>query len=101
MPRLAFGILFSFLVAAPGHATIGVDLQMQLGNPSNATADAGNHTHYLIQRAQYALDYNDTTHEPNWVSWSLTADDVGGSGRSSSFFVERLPVSLCGWILLR
>ena len=61
---------------------------MLLGNPSNATADAGNHTHYLIQRAQYALDYNDTTHEPNWVSWNLTADDVGGSGRSANFYVE-------------
>ena len=32
----------------PGSAAIGVALQMQLGNPSNASADTNNHDHYLI-----------------------------------------------------
>lgn len=67
---------------------IGVSLQMQLGNPSGATANASDHGHYLIQRAQYAMDYSDNEHEPNWVSWDLTSDDLGSSGRSSSFYVD-------------
>jgi DNA/RNA endonuclease G (NUC1) len=92
-----FAFLFSVLlcVAVPdaSWARLGFDYQMQLGNPTAATADASNHAHYLIQRARYALDYNDTTHQANWVSWSYTTEDSGNSGRSSSFFVDTsLPV---------
>lgn len=65
------------------YAKIGVAYQMQLGNPSNATATTSDHVHYLIQRDEYAMDYNDTKRVPNWVSWDLTSSDVGGSGRSS------------------
>lgn len=86
-PRLILSVL-SVLLATALHATIGVGVQMPLGNPSNAVADANNHTHYLISRAQYALDYNDTTREANWVAWNLTSTDVGGSGRSDDFFVD-------------
>jgi DNA/RNA endonuclease G (NUC1) len=64
-------------------ATISTSLQDQLGNPSSATADPTNHNHYLIRRAQYALDYSDNNGDPNWVSWNLTSGDVGSSGRSS------------------
>ena len=69
-------------------ASIGTALQMQLGNPSNATADTNNHNHYLIQRTVEALDYSDNLREPNWASWDLMANDVGSSGRSSSFFLD-------------
>lgn len=75
-------------LVAQGFALIGAAHQMLLGNPSNSTTDAGNHTNYLIQRDQYAMDYNDTKREPNWVSWNLTAEDVGGAGRSPDFFVD-------------
>jgi endonuclease G len=61
---------------------------MQLGNPTAATVDANNFTNYLIQRAQYAMDYNDTFRQPNWVSWSYTTGDSGGSGRSPNFFID-------------
>ncbi|MCX6956242.1 MAG: immunoglobulin domain-containing protein [Verrucomicrobia bacterium] len=80
-----------FLPAVAAFATISVPLQMQSGNPSNATADSGNHAHYLIQRAQYAMDYNDTTRQPNWVAWDLTSGDVGGSGRSNFIVDTGLP----------
>ena len=69
-------------------ATIGVSFQMQLGNPSGATADPGNHHHYLIQRAVEALDYSDTLGEPVWASWDLTAGDVGNASRSSTYFPD-------------
>ncbi len=85
--RPAFLVSF-LLLAVAARATIGISLQMQLGNPSSATADPNNRTRYLIQRAQYALDYNDTLREPNWVAWNLTSTDVGSSGRSPDFFVD-------------
>jgi len=69
----------------PAGATIDASLQMQLGNPSGASADSNNHSHYLIQRTVEAIDYNDNLGEPNWVSWDLTASDVGSSGRSPDF----------------
>ena len=83
-----FAVLLAVLAALPVRATIGVPLQAQLGNPSAATADPANRTRYLILRAQYAMDYNDTTREPNWVAWNLTTGDVGSAGRSSSFFPD-------------
>ena len=60
-------------------AIIGVSQQMQLGNPSGATADTNNHDHYLIQRTIEALDYNDNRGAPNWASWDLTAADAIGA----------------------
>lgn len=84
---LALAALLLSAVAAV--ATISTPLQMQTGNPSAAAADpVVNRTNYLIQRPQYAFGYNDATREPNWVAWNLTSGDVGGSGRSSSFFQD-------------
>ncbi len=82
-----YGVAF-LVTAVAVFATIDATLQMQLGNPAGATADPTNHTHYLIQRPQYSLDYSDTTREPNWVSWDLTTADVGGSGRAPDFYQD-------------
>lgn len=84
-------VVLALALAFVGHATIDASLQMQLGNPSNAGTVTTNHSHYLISRAQYAMDYNDTTREPNWVSWDLTSGDVGGSGRSNFIQDTTLP----------
>jgi DNA/RNA endonuclease G (NUC1) len=73
---------------APTSATIDALLQMQLGNPSNATANTNNHSHHLIQRPVHAFDFNDSNGVPNWVSWNLTASDIGSSGRSPNFYVD-------------
>ena len=72
----------------PAGAIIDATLQMQLGNPSNATADTNNYDHYLIQRPVEAMDYNAHFGQPNWASWDLTSGDVGSSGRSSSFYTD-------------
>lgn len=84
---------FAFLFAAAGvRATQSTSLEMQLGNASGATADGTNHSHYLLQCAQYSFDYSDNLGEPNWVAWDLTASDIGSAGRSSSFYADtRLP----------
>lgn len=85
-------ILASALVLAiavlPAGAIIDATLQMQLGNPSGATADTNNHDHYLIQRPVEAMDYSDHLGQPNWASWDLTSGDVGSSGRSSNFYTD-------------
>ncbi|HVV00984.1 MAG TPA: hypothetical protein VHH88_06450, partial [Verrucomicrobiae bacterium] len=83
--RLLFALpalLFLTLALPRATATINASLQLQLGNPSNATSDTNNHDHYLIVRSVEALDYSDNLREPYWASWDLTAGDVGGSGRS-------------------
>src|SRR5262245_25566835 len=81
---LRFLVVLSFLLTAfVARATIGTTLQMQLGNPSGATADSNNHARFLSQRAQFAMDYSDNNREPNWVAWDLTSTDVGSSGRSN------------------
>ena len=86
--RLVWCVLVVLQFAAAARATIGTTLQSQLGNPSSATAVATATTNYLIARPQYALSYNTTTREPNWVSWNLTTADVGTSGRSANFFQD-------------
>src|ERR1039457_3283187 len=55
----ASALLFALL---PASAIIDATLQMQLGNPSGATADTNNHTHYLIQRPVEAMDYRSEEH---------------------------------------
>ncbi len=91
--RKLFSVVVSvtvlLLAVLPARAVIDVSLQMQLGNPSNATADTNNHTHFLIQRSIEAIDYNDTLGEPNWASWDLTADDANGAvDRQDSFTAD-------------
>jgi DNA/RNA endonuclease G (NUC1) len=86
-------VSFSLLLCAAMNASaiINSSLQMQLGNPSGATTDPNNHSHYLIQRTVEAIDYNDSNGEPNWASWDLTASDVGSAGRSSFITDTTLP----------
>jgi DNA/RNA endonuclease G (NUC1) len=86
--RLVCCVLVVLQFAAAARATIGTTLQSQLGNPSSATTVATATTNYLIARPQYALSYNNSTREPNWVSWNLTTADVGTSGRSANFFQD-------------
>ena len=82
------GTLAFLFMASPAGATIDASLQMQLGNPSDATPDSNNHAHFLIQRSVEAIDYSDNLGEPVWASWDLTASDVGGSGRNSTFYTD-------------
>jgi endonuclease G len=95
LTRKLFPILVSasalFFIVLQVGATIGTSLQMQLGNPSGATADPNNHNHYLIQRTVESLDYSDNLSEPNWASWDLTSSDVGSSGRGDFHTDTNLP----------
>jgi hypothetical protein len=98
-PSLILPRNLAILIAAAGlicgasqsRATIDVTLQMQLGNASGAVVDPNNHQHYLIQRAQYALDYSDTIGGPNWVSWDFTSSDDGTTPRGNYTTDNSLP----------
>jgi endonuclease G, mitochondrial len=58
---------------------------VRFGMPATATADPANKNAYLIDRPQYVLSYNDSTKNPNWVCWNLTATDIGPADRDTSF----------------
>lgn len=80
-------VLFAVLGA---EAKIGAQYQLLLGNPSNAVTDAAVKNNYLIVRDQFAISYNDSLGQPNWVSWNLTSEDRGSSGRTDAWSADPL-----------
>lgn len=56
-----------------------------LGNPSSATSDPASRANYLMVKPYYALSYNDALGTPNWVSWRVTANDLGDAQRKPTF----------------
>jgi hypothetical protein len=65
----------SFLAVSPASATIDASLQMQLGNPSNAT-DTNNHDRYLIQctvGSNYVVQASTNLAAGNWLSLQTNA----------------------------
>jgi endonuclease G, mitochondrial len=85
---------FWWMNRSPDNARISgrTEGNLALGNPSNAGKDGNN---YLITRKQYVLSYNNTKHIPNWVSWKLTASDIGSVPRRNNFDMDNtLPT---GW----
>ena len=54
-----------------------------LGMPTDA--GRSNHEDFLVVRNQYVLSYSKSKKVPNWVSWKLTAGDIGGAGRHKKF----------------
>ena len=85
---LLLGVSTLFLKVQQAAAIIDASLQMQLGNPTGATTDPNNHSHYLIQRSVESIDYSDTNGCANWASWDLTASDVGTINRSDAYTVD-------------
>ena len=75
------------------------NLNLLLGNPSQATTSPGNAENYLIVRPQYALSYSKTKGIPNWVAWELNASWLGDAHRVGKFAPdEELPA---GWERIR
>ena len=70
------------------------DVNMLLGNPSNATANGSGANNYLMLKPYFALSYNATNGTPNWVSWRVTAADLGTAARKQTFDTDNtLPAS--------
>ncbi|AEY64851.1 DNA/RNA non-specific endonuclease [Clostridium sp. BNL1100] len=66
-----------------------------LGNPSGATSSTSNSNNYLMVKLQYDLSYNNSKHEPNWVSWHLGSTDLGSASRQDDFRADTTLPS--GW----
>lgn len=54
---------------------------LRMGNPSDATTDPLDRQNYLMDKAFFVLSYNNQHGTPNWVSWRLSADDIGDAPR--------------------
>jgi endonuclease G, mitochondrial len=80
--RCILATVFLFLVCLPGW-TADVDLLM--GNPSQARTDPTQKNNFLMNKAFFALAYNDSTGTPNWVSWHLTKPNFGDAPRKRKF----------------
>ncbi len=75
------------------------NLNLLMGNPSQATSSAGNSENYLIARPQYALSYSKQKGTANWVSWELNESWLGDSGRVGKFAPdEELPAE---WVRIK
>jgi endonuclease G, mitochondrial len=70
----------------PGRAPVSPNVAP--GDPSDATPDASNKNNYLLVKPQYVLSYNNERGGPNWVSWRLTASDIGDVERQNNFHAE-------------
>ncbi|MFB7138418.1 DNA/RNA non-specific endonuclease [Gottfriedia sp. NPDC056225] len=79
-----------------GQTQTGTDNDhLGLGNPSGATSNTSNSNNYLMVKPQYDLSYNNSKHEPNWVSWHIGSSDLGSAARQDDFRADTtLPL---GW----
>lgn len=70
--------------ASPSGPSEGA-VNLLLGNPSGATSDPASRDNYLMVKRHYALSYNNSRGTPNWVSWRVTAADLGDAPRKRQF----------------
>jgi endonuclease G len=66
-------------------------VHLTMGNPSGATDDPANADNYLMRKPYFALAYNNSKGTPNWVSWTLTASDLGAAPRVEFYPDTTLP----------
>ncbi|MBT2557546.1 DNA/RNA non-specific endonuclease [Hymenobacter sp. ISL-91] len=70
---------------APQSPASQPDDNLALGNPSGATASLNTPNNYLLVRPQYAVGYHARRGTPTWVSWHLSAADMGQAPRQDDF----------------
>src|SRR5437868_6234585 len=82
-------VLFCVVVT---FAITGQAQTILLGNPSKAIADLAAPDNYLLIHTGYILSYNHSRGAANWVTWHLSAADIGPIDRTNAFAAdESLP----------
>jgi endonuclease G, mitochondrial len=69
----------------PLNGDIKGNVNLLMGNPSQATSSPGNAENYLIARPQYALSYSKSKGIANWVAWELNSTWLGDARRVGKF----------------
>jgi len=80
--RLTLALSFGLLVCLSAHAS---DVDLLMGNPSQASPDPSQKNNFLMNKEFFALSYNNSRGTPNWVSWHLTKEDFGDAPRKRQF----------------
>lgn len=80
--------LFTFNIFNEVTATSNINITM--GNPSDAVTDTSYPSNYLIQRGQFVTSYNRDRGIPNWVGWELDASWSGSAVRQDNFIPDPL-----------
>jgi endonuclease G len=89
LAAVAFAAAYLKFRGRPQQSSSSGSPQMLLGNPSGATDDSSNRDNYLMVKPYFALSYNDSKGTPNWVSWQVTAADLGKAPRKPTFDPDR------------
>lgn len=82
---LTFSFFLSLLVLTSNSVKSQTEVKIVLGNPSNATADINNSDNYLVVHRGFILSYNKARGGANWVTWHLSASDIGNADRTNAF----------------
>ena len=80
--RLTLALSCLLLVGLPAYAA---DVDLLMGNPSQASPDPSQKDNFLMNKEFFALSYNNSKGTPNWVSWHLTKEDFGDAPRKRQF----------------
>lgn len=86
---------FSIQVTTPPSALYDDNDHMYFGNPSNASVMEDSSNNYLMRKTYYAISYSGERGTPNWVSWHLHSNDLGGASRQDDFRED--PAIPTGW----
>jgi endonuclease G, mitochondrial len=78
-----------------GFTIQSININLAMGNPSNATTSITNPDNYLLEKPQYVMSYNRTQGKSNWVSWYLSSASIGSTSRQNDFRPD--PSLPAGW----
>lgn len=71
------------------------NINITMGNPSNAATTVSTPDNYLLEKDQYVLSYNRSEGKSNWVSWYLNSASIGSTPRQNDFRPD--PSLPAGW----